>query len=79
MSKRRNANLLEVLICQITQDSEINVVLGKPLNVLLHTKLFEPVRNLLHRSPPELTLVGSKTRRTLMFAQRANDRAAWER
>jgi hypothetical protein len=29
---------------------------------LLHTKLFEPVRNLLHRSPAEYTLLSFKRR-----------------
>src|SRR5262249_16690419 len=52
MPKRYNANLFEVLIGQVTQNSKINIVLGKALNVLGHTELLEPVRNLLHCSAP---------------------------
>jgi hypothetical protein len=49
MAKRRNADLFEVLICQISKDGKIDVVLGKALSVLPETELLEPVRNLLHR------------------------------
>jgi hypothetical protein len=56
MPERRDANLFEVSIGQITQDSEINIVFGKPPNVLLHTNLFEPVRNLLHRGSTKMQL-----------------------
>ena len=53
MPERRDANLFEVLIGQVIQNSEINIVLGKALGVLVHAELFEPVCNLLHRHPPE--------------------------
>jgi hypothetical protein len=45
----QDANLLEILIGQITQDRDINSVLGKALSVLPKTKLLKPIRNLLHR------------------------------
>ena len=47
MTKRRNADLFEVLIGQIRQDDKIDVILGKALRVLTETELFEPIRNLL--------------------------------
>ena len=53
MPERCHANLFEVLIGQVAQNSEINMVFSKALNMLGHTELFEPVRNLLHRNPPE--------------------------
>jgi hypothetical protein len=43
MPERRNANLFEILIGQVTQNGEINVVLGKALSVVPETELFEPV------------------------------------
>ena len=49
MAQRHNANLFEVLICQIRKDGKIDVVLGKALSVLPETELLEPVRNPLHR------------------------------
>ena len=48
MAERRNANLFEVLICEISKDGKINVVLGKALSVLPETEVLKPVRNLLH-------------------------------
>src|SRR5262245_30473423 len=59
MSERHNANLFEVLIGQVAQNSEVNIVLGKRLNVLGHTELLEPIRNLLHRSAPEYLSLAS--------------------
>src|SRR5262249_60721397 len=57
MPDRRDANLFEILIGQVTQNIEINIILGKALSVLPETELFEPVRNLLHRRPStDLTL-----------------------
>jgi hypothetical protein len=53
MAKRRNTNLFEVLIGQVTQDREINIVLGKALGILGQAELFEPVRDLLHRDPSQ--------------------------
>ena len=38
----------EVLVSQMGERRDVNSVLGKPLRVLAETKLFEPVRNLLH-------------------------------
>ena len=47
----RDAELLEVLIGQMTEDRNIDVVLGKALRVLGHAELFEPIRNPLHGRP----------------------------
>ncbi len=49
MTKRRDADLFEVLISQVAKNFEINIVLGKTLGVLGHAELWEPIRNLLHR------------------------------
>jgi hypothetical protein len=49
MAERCNTDLFEVLIGQVTQDREINIVLGKALGVLGQAELFEPVRDQLHR------------------------------
>src|SRR5262245_12244972 len=51
MPDRRDANLFEILVGQVTQNNEIDIILGKALSVLPETELFEPVRNLLHRRP----------------------------
>jgi hypothetical protein len=57
MPDRRDANLFEILIGQVTQNFEINIILGKTLSVLSETELFEPVQNLVHRRPStDLTL-----------------------
>src|SRR5215831_26576 len=64
MAERHNADLFEVLICEINKDGKIDVVLGKALSVLLETELLEPVRNLLHRGrTPEVysSMVRSRT------------------
>ena len=59
MAEGRNANLFEVVIGQVTQNAEINIILSKALNMLLHTELFEPVRNLLHRGHVEYLSLAS--------------------
>jgi hypothetical protein len=51
IAERRNTDLFEFLIGQITQDREINIVLGKAPGILGQAELFEPVRDLLHRAP----------------------------
>src|SRR5215472_9537463 len=57
MPDRDDANLFEILVGQVTQNFEINIILGKALSVLPETEPFEPVRNLLHRRPStDLTL-----------------------
>src|SRR5262245_4477831 len=57
MPDRDDANLFEILVGQVTQNLEINIILGKALSVLPETEPFEPVRNLLHRRPStDLTL-----------------------
>src|SRR6476659_3144032 len=45
----RDTDLFQISIRQVGKHREINVVLGKALNVLPDTELLEPVRNLLHR------------------------------
>ena len=49
MSERSDADLFQILIGQITEDRELDVVLGKTLRVLSKTKLLKPVGDLLHR------------------------------
>ena len=44
MAERRNADLFEVLICQISKNGNIDVVLDKPLSVLPETEVLKPVR-----------------------------------
>jgi len=39
----RNAKIFEMLIGQVGKNGHINVVLGKPLRVLGHAELIEPV------------------------------------
>jgi hypothetical protein len=56
MTERRNPKLFQVLVCQMGQDSEGNVVLGKALSVLPEAELFEPVRNPLHRNSADFPL-----------------------
>src|SRR5262249_18429575 len=51
MPDRGDANLFKILVGQVTQNFEINIILGKALSVLPETEPFEPVRNLLHRRP----------------------------
>src|SRR6516162_2117896 len=51
MPERRDTNLFEILIGQVTQNFEVNIILGKALSVLPKAELFEPLRNLLHRRP----------------------------
>jgi hypothetical protein len=41
--------LLQVLVCQVGENTEINTVLCETLCILGHAQLFEPVANLLHR------------------------------
>jgi hypothetical protein len=38
-----------MLVGQVRENGHVNVVLGKPLRVLGHAELIEPIRNLLHR------------------------------
>ena len=51
---KQNADLLEVLLRQVTEDRDINSILVKALGVLRKAKFLEPVRNLLHRPPRAL-------------------------
>jgi hypothetical protein len=50
MTQRRNPKFFQVLVCQMGQDSEGDVVLGKALRVLPKADVLKPVRNLLHRA-----------------------------
>ena len=56
-----DAELLQILICQIRENAEVDRVFSKALGVLGHAELFEPIGNLLHersravyRQPAEL-------------------------
>jgi hypothetical protein len=42
------------LVSQVTQNGELNMVLGKTLCVLGHAELFEPFCNLMHWRPPRI-------------------------
>ena len=46
MTERRNPKLFQVLVCQMGQDSEGNIVLGKALRVLPEADVLKPVRNM---------------------------------
>ena len=48
----QHADVLEVLIGQMTECRETNPVFGKALGVLGHAELFEPIGNLLHGAKP---------------------------
>ena len=52
---QQDADVLKVLIGQMWECRDINPVFGKTLAVLGHAELFEPVCNLLHGGPPDLT------------------------
>jgi len=49
MTKRGNPKFFQVLVCQMRQDTKIDVILGKALRVLPKTELLKPVSDLLHR------------------------------
>src|SRR5262245_42115904 len=48
---QQNAEILEILLCEVADDREINSVVGEALGVLRQAELFEPLRNLLHCRP----------------------------
>ena len=54
------ADLLQVLIGQVGKDGEVNAVFSKPLGILGHPELFEPVRNLLHHGPASSDVPGPR-------------------
>src|SRR5215510_10202327 len=71
-----NTDFPEVLICEMAENGNVNLVLGKALSVLPETEPFEPVRNLLHRRPStDLTL--SVLDRHVVAARQ--DRIPWAR
>jgi len=49
MTKGRDPEFFQVLICKIGQDCYSDVVLGKALSVLTETQLLKPIGDLLHR------------------------------
>jgi hypothetical protein len=49
---KQDAQLLQVVVCQIGENAEINMVLCEKLRVLGHAEIFEPVGNLLHGPSP---------------------------
>jgi hypothetical protein len=51
MTKREDSKFFQVLVCQMRQDTKIDVIIGKASRVLPETELLKPVRNLLHRGP----------------------------
>ena len=68
----RNAKVFEMLVGQVGENGHINVVLGEPLRVLGHAELFEPVGNLLHRSPPPDFALSALDRQDRKFTTRAD-------
>jgi len=52
MTERSDTEVFQVLVCQIAENREIDIVVGKALGVLGHSELFEPISNLLHRQLP---------------------------
>src|SRR5262245_14741103 len=67
---QQNTQVLEILLCQIADDREVNGVGGEALGVLGQAELFEPVRDLLHRDsasywipPPESVTTPSACQR----------------
>src|SRR6202035_5055055 len=50
-----NAEVFQVLICQVAKDRKINAVFSKASRVLGHAELFEPIGNLLHGRKPTAT------------------------
>ena len=46
-----STRLLQNLVRQAREEEKIDIVRGKTLCVLGHPKLFEPIRNVLHRLP----------------------------
>ena len=53
-----NTDFSEVLICEMAENGNVNLVLGKALSVLPETEPFEPVRNLLRCMSPLLAQSG---------------------
>ena len=49
MTQRGDPKLFKVLVCQIGQDAELNIVLGKLLSILPKAEPPKPIGNLLHR------------------------------
>ena len=49
----------------MAENGNVNLVLGKALSVLLETKLFEPVRNPLHRSSADFPLPSTPAGRSV--------------
>jgi hypothetical protein len=47
----QDTDLLEILICEVGQDTQVNAILGEALGVLGHAELFEPLLYLLHHRP----------------------------
>ena len=76
MPERRDTNLFEILIGQVTQNLEVNIILGKALSVLPETELFEPVRNLLHRRPSSDLGLSVLDRHVGKFTNTRQDRVA---
>src|SRR5215813_10662463 len=76
MPDRDDANLFEILVGQVTQNLEIDIILGKALSVLPKAELFEPVRNLLHRRPSTDLTLSVLDRHVAEFISTREDRVA---
>jgi hypothetical protein len=51
----REAELFQILVCQIRKNVESDVIFGKALGVLGHAEFFEPICNLLHGGLPTVS------------------------
>src|SRR5215831_260762 len=54
-----NTDFPEVLICEMAENGNVNLVLGKALSVLPEAELIEPVRNPLHRNSLDFPLAST--------------------
>src|SRR5262245_20335597 len=54
-----NTDFPMVLICEMAENGNVNLVLGKALSVLPEAELFEPVRNPLHRTSANFPLAST--------------------
>ena len=52
----QNAEIFEILLCQIADDREVDSVIGEASGIFGQTELSEPVRDLLHHDFPPTTL-----------------------
>ena len=57
-----NAEILEILICQVREDGEIDPILSKALRILGHAKLFEPLSKTVHNTATKIVIPNIRAR-----------------